>query len=1234
MRRIYLTLSILLVICGISFAQTTLTFNYTGALQTWVVPPCVIQVTVTVDGGAGGTGGETSNNSQDIGGEGGSVVGVLNVTAGNTLNIYVGGQGVDGTPGGGGGVGGWNGGGFALQGYFAPPPWLWFGGGGGGASDIRVGGVALANRVVVGGGGGGAGFNYFACCNYDQGGPGGGLTGQAGWSGNVQGSGGSGYGGSQVAGGTGGGWGGYCTCTNGTLGLGSNDCVGGFSGNAGGGGGGGYYGGGAGCWSGGGGGSSYVGGLASVISNTQGVRSGNGLITITYVSGGPPLSLSTTFTDPTCGNCNGSANVVATGGNAPYTYLWTPGNQSNATATGLCNGTYTITVHDACGDIATSTVTLTSTSITVNATVTADETCNGSCVGSALSTIIGGSAPFTYTWTPSGGSNAAASNLCAGTYTVSVRDANGCTGTASVNITQPALLTAPITVTNVLCFGGTGSETCAPLGGTGPYHYSWHPSAQTNATATGLTAGSYTVTVTDANGCTATNSASISQPAVLAAHIGATTYPACNGGTGTSTVSGTGGTPTYTYNWTPAGGTNANATGLSAGTYAATITDANGCTASVSVVISQPTVLTATMGTPTNPLCNGAPGSVTVTAGGGTPGYSYIWTPSGGTNANASITAGTYSVTVTDHDGCTATASVTINQPAALSTTISFTPASCNLPNGSATVVASGGVPNYTYVWIPSAETTATATGLNAGTYTVTVTDNNHCTTSTSVTVTQPPAVTATISGNTPVSCNAGTNGTATAVGGGGTPPYNYLWTPGSNTNAYATGLSAGTYSVTVTDANNCTASAATTIIQPAPIVVSVSGPFQLCQGSSGDFTANVTGGTAPYNYAWSSGATTSIANLAPATPQTYTVDITDANGCTATGVVAITFGTPLLVTTTGATSICSGTPTTLCANISGGTGGDTYTWTPGNLTSACVTVTPNSTTTYTVTVKDNCGAIISAFATVHVNQYPSVAMSADIYTGCTPLCIQFRNNSTIQGGAGSYVWAFGNGDTLQAESPIYCYPKSGTFNVTLTVTSDSGGCSSTLNKQNMITVYTHPNAAFSFSPQMASILAPTVQFTDNSKDQYGIVSHAWRFGDATDSNSNLTNPAHTYQDTGTYCASLVVMNQHGCVDTATNCLVINPAFNLYIPSGFTPNGDGVNDVFQPVGKYIKSFEMYIFDRWGAQVYHTTDITKGWTGSAKGSSAIVQEDTYIYKIMVTDSQGNQHSYVGNVSLIK
>ncbi len=233
----------------------------------------------------------------------------------------------------------------------------------------------------------------------------------------------------------------------------------------------------------------------------------------------------------------------------------------------------------------------------------------------------------------------------------------------------------------------------------------------------------------------------------------------------------------------------------------------------------------------------------------------------------------------------------------------------------------------------------------------------------------------------------------------------------------------------------------------------------------------------------------------------------------------------------------------------------------------------------------------------------------------------------------GSSVWTFGNGDTSHETNPIFCYPSSGVFSVGLTVVSDSG-CSSTLSKLNLITVYSHPNAAFTLTPQPATILSPTIQFTDKTTDQYSLEYWWWTFGESGGATSNIENPSHTYSDTGSYCARMIVMDIHGCTDTATNCLIIDPVFNLYIPDAFSPNGDGKNETFQPVGQYIKSFEMYIFDRWGMQLYHTTDINQGWTGKVKGGSAIQQEDTYVYKIYVTDSRNKAHSYVGNVTLLK
>ena len=297
-----------------------------------------------------------------------------------------------------------------------------------------------------------------------------------------------------------------------------------------------------------------------------------------------------------------------------------------------------------------------------------------------------------------------------------------------------------------------------------------------------------------------------------------------------------------------------------------------------------------------------------------------------------------------------------------------------------------------------------------------------------------------------------------------------------------------------------------------------------------------------------------------------------------------------------------------------------------------CITITPTVTTTYTFTVTDNCGAVATSTITVNINPYPNIQLSADIYNGCAPLCIQFRNGATVQGGTAQYVWTFGTGDTAQEANPIYCYKKNGTFDVTLTATSDSG-CSATLKKSGAISVYSRPVAAFAYSPSTLSSINPLVQFTNQSTDINGIQAQWWNFGDGSEISTEMS-PSHTYQDTGSYCPSLVVMNEHGCTDTTTNCLVINPAYTLYIPSAFSPNGDGVNDVFQPVGKYIKSFEMYIFDRWGMQLYHTTDITKGWKGTVGGGSNVQQEDTYIYKINVTDAMGVSHSYVGNVSIIK
>ncbi|RKR04851.1 putative secreted protein (Por secretion system target) [Flavobacterium sp. 90] len=672
-------------------------------------------------------------------------------------------------------------------------------------------------------------------------------------------------------------------------------------------------------------------------------------------------------TDVTCnGLNNGSATVNATGGTGTYTYSWSPTGGTAATATGLSPGTYTVTVTDANACFTTQSFTIIEpTVLTASAVGQTDVSCHGGTTGSATVTATGGTGTYTYSWSPSGGTAATATGLAAGTYTATVTDANNCTSTQSFTITEPNILAVSIVPTDVTCNGGTtGSATATVTGGTGTYTYSWSPSGGTAATATGLSAGTYVVTVTDANSCTTTQSVSIAEPSALIASVAGQTDVTCNGlNNGSATVNATGGTGTYTYSWSPSGGTAATATGLSPGTYIATVTDANNCTATQSFTITEPTILTASATSKTDVTCNGLNnGSATVTAAGGTGTYTYAWAPSGGTAATATgLSPGTYTVTVTDANNCVATQSFTIAQPAVLTASaVGQTDVTCNgLSNGSATVTATGGTGTYTYSWSPSGGTAATATGLAAGNYTATVTDANNCTSTQSFTITEPNAITVTIA-PTNVNCHGGTTGSATATAIGGTGTYTYSWLPTGGTAATATGLIAGTYTVTVTDANSCSTTQSVTITEPNLIVASISVDSNVtCNGeANGSASVAATGGTGTYTYAWApTGGTAATATGLVA--GNYTVTVTDANGCSATQNVAITEPSVLTAVTTQTDVTClGGTDGSATATATGGTGLYTYIWTPSGGTAA--TATGLSAGNYTVTITDSNGCAVT----------------------------------------------------------------------------------------------------------------------------------------------------------------------------------------------------------------------------------------------------------------------------------
>jgi large repetitive protein len=980
-------------------------------------------------------------------------------------------------------------------------------------------------------------------------------------------------------------------------------------------------------------------GLTAGIYNVT-ITDNNGCSVVSTVTINQPAALTTNIvgTNPLCSSGTGSATVTVNGGTGPYTYLWTPVGGTGPTANNLSAGSYTVNITDNNGCPTMATIIIVApAALTIN-TSTISANCNQNN-GSATVIAGGGTGAYTYSWMPGNQTNATATALSAATYTITVTDNNGCSITSTATVTNLNGETATIgIITNVSCFGGAnGTITVNVVGGTGPYTYLWTPSNQTNATATGLSAGSYNINVTDANGCISVATAVVTAPTQLIATMGVPVNDLCFGAAnGSATVTVSGGTGPYTYSWAPNGGSGPTGTGLSAGTYNVTITDNNGCSVVSSVTISSPALLSANISTTVNVSCSGGSnGSLTVTVTGGVNPYTYAWTPVGGNGATANgLSAGIYTISVTDANGCTASATGTIAQPNALAVTTTSTQTSCG-NTGTATATPTGGTAPYLYSWTPSLQTNATATALSAGTYTITVTDNNGCTVTGTATVTSGAAVTATVGAIVNVSCNGGNNGTATVNVANGTLPYTYLWSDAtSQTNATATGLTAGDYTVTVHDNNGCSASTSATVGQPTALIVSVSGTQAVCFGQTASLSSSVSGGIPGYGYSWApAGGNASTASVIPIANTTYTLTVTDANGCTASATTSVAVNAAISVVVSGPSAVCPGGTASMSVSASGGDGTYYYLWSDG-ATTQNITITPDSSGIYSVKIWDGCGSLpVIVQVPVTVDPLPNVKFETDISAGCSPLCVQFRNLTTIgTSGIHTYTWTFGTSDSSSDINPIYCYKNPGDFSVTLTATSDSG-CSSTLRVLNLITAYAHPAASFSYSPNPINIINPQVQFTDKTADIYAVTDWNWTFGDNSDSSSKMQNPVHTYQDTGVFCATLSVMDINGCTDTITDCLDVEPLYTFYIPDAFTPNGDNINDVFMPKGSYMKSYEMYIYDRWGMQLFHSTEITNGWDGSVKGGQ-IAQEDTYVYVIHVTDASGNDHNYTGKVNLIK
>jgi gliding motility-associated-like protein len=1016
------------------------------------------------------------------------------------------------------------------------------------------------------------------------------------------------------------------------------------------------------------------------------VTDANGCVRTASITISEPTILAATVVNQQNPSCNGSANgfviveATATTGTGPYTYDIGSGNQASGTFTGLGAGNYGVTVTDANGCTAVVPVIITEPAVLDAPTAQVSSNYNGSniscanaCDGAAIvpSPIIGGTAPYNFLWS-TGETSQSISGLCAGTYGVTTTDANGCRDTSTVTVIAPQQLTATTAVTGAGCVGGSaGDVTVTANGGTAPYSYAINGgTAQTSNVFTNLSAGTYTIVITDANGCSVssvaivTTTSSINITATATSNFGGYNVSCAGSNNGTATATAVGGTAPYSYSWstTPVQATQV-ATGLSAGVYTVTVTDNIGCSNTVNVTITEPAAITLTATGTTNPRCGGtSTGSISLGITGGSGPYIYSINGGGfqsGVTFN-NLPAATHTIIGQDANGCRDTISVTLTEPTPLTVTVNATDVSCfGLNDGTATAVVSGGTSfsngGYLFNWSPTGETTQ-AIGNLAGNinYTVTVEDANGCRAFGSAFVLLPAQLAASVISTTNVDCNGNGNGTATIAITGASGSYEISSDGGQTfirvtSNPYIlTNLSGGTYDVIIRDSvsSSCELPISVEILENNSLSLDVTTTGVSCFGDTdGTATVTVSGGAGPYSYAWSTGATGQTATGLASnfengvfTGAPYLVTVTDGNGCTAVSTdVGINTPSELLVSVTVNSNVScfAGNDGSATAVASGGNSaqGYSYEWSNGSTTQ---TATGLEAFNYTVTVTDARGC--SATETVAITEptFPlTVALSTDSVS-----CYGGNDGAividSVGGGTPGYEYSFEENGPYGPASILENLP----FGVYTVYVRDSNEClvrvdDLTVNEPADIDVYAFEDQTIRMG-EAASVYA-TVNSTSVDPS---LVS--WYYYGADGTQNVVCSGAGCFDiDVNDLLetTTLIFNLNNGCNDTASVLITVDQTESVYVPNAFTPNGDGINDVFTVYGSVDvrKVNRLMVFDRWGELLYEATDfpandLTNGWDGTFKTKK--MNAGVYVYYTEVELLNGEKVIRKGDLTLLR
>lgn len=811
-------------------------------------------------------------------------------------------------------------------------------------------------------------------------------------------------------------------------------------------------------------------------------------------------------------------------------------------------------------------------------------------------------------------------------------------------------------------------------GGTSPYYYYWDPSGVSTPTLTNLIAGTYSVFVADSTGCINSTTVTITEPTAITI-TSSTITATCGQSNASATVIPTGGGGVYTYTWNPTGGNNSTISNVFAGTYTVSVLDNLGCLKLFPIIMPQQ-ISTASPGFSINTVCANTPSTFTdLSVNGNDSIISWSWDfndpLSVGNNfsllqnpSHIYTAVGSFSpvLTIQTAIGCISSFSLGVPfypspNPEFLLNSIC---ANSSISFTNTSQISPGSITSYDWDFGDPGSGINDSSGVlnpvhfysSTGVFTITLTatSNNNCISSITHTLnvfTLPSA-----SFTAPNSClNSNTQFTNTSSS-------NYIkwyWNFGdaspidsitiSPTHNFTT---SGTYSVILTTVSNQNCYNSDTLnlnIYPGPDA-NFNAP-NVCAGKLITFTdlSTISSDTLS-SWNWDFGDFSAIdTNQNPThnfgSTGTFNVSftVTSSIGCFAT--ITKTVGVfPLPVANFSVSNACLNLSAQFTDLSNPGPGATIQSWIWAFGDGSPIKTTQAPTHTYALTgvfnptlvATNSFGCKDTVTIPLTIYPMPVVSFSIQDTSGCATFCPRFTDTSTPPGILTSWEWNFGDGGSVSFnQNPVHCFTSTGMFTVSLKGTS-ANGCTAFSTQNSVITIHPVPIASFSFTPINATTSSPEIHFTNTSVNA---TSWLWFFGDETSSQSTANNPVHAYENAGEYCAFLKVFNQFGCSSFAKECFTIEKDFTFYVPNAFTPGStSGINDFFTGYGTNIEHFEMRIFDRWGEQVCHTTDIYSGWDGTAKGGKNIAKQDVYTYKIEVTDFRGNLYKYVGHVTLLK